>query len=75
MPRGFLRTRCSVRGVCCTMDTTAFQRSVQEGTPLADTYLMAVKIAQQVGAASSPKMADLLKARVIGDQMLRVELT
>lgn len=49
----------------------AFQRSVQQGTPLANTYLMAVKVAQQVGAASSPKMADLLKARVIGDQMLR----
>ena len=33
MPRRFLRTRCSVRGVCCTMETTAFQRSVRSSAP------------------------------------------
>lgn len=49
----------------------SFQRSVQMGAPLAEAYLMAVRVAQQVGASPSPKLADLLKTRVVGDQMLR----
>src|SRR5260221_8255077 len=34
MPRGFLRRRCSVRGVCSTVEITAFQRSVRSSAPL-----------------------------------------
>ncbi len=34
MPNGFLRSRCSVRGACSTVETTAFQRSMPAGAPL-----------------------------------------
>ncbi|WP_322963195.1 DUF6624 domain-containing protein [Sphingomonas fuzhouensis] len=50
----------------------AFQRSVQEATPIADTYLMAVNVAKTMGAAHTPKLHDILVARPLAEQMLRV---
>ncbi len=50
----------------------AFQRSVEKAAPIADAYLMAVKVAKAMGAAKTPKLHDILIARPLGEQMLRV---
>ncbi|KQO55537.1 hypothetical protein ASF14_04020 [Sphingomonas sp. Leaf257] len=50
----------------------AFQRSVDKAAPIADAYLIAVKVAKAMGAAKTPKLHDILIARPLGEQMLRV---
>lgn len=43
--------------------------------PIADTYLMAVEAAREIGASRTAKLHDLLMARPMGEQMLRYSAT
>lgn len=49
----------------------AFQHLLETAVPIADTYLMAVEAAKEIGASRTAKLHDLLMACPMGEQMLR----
>lgn len=51
-----------------------FARAVAVARPIADTYLAAVRTAEEAGGARSPKLSDELLARPLAEQMLRFGL-
>ena len=51
-----------------------FARAVALARPVADTYLAAIRIAEEVAGPGGPELADQLMARPLADQMLRFGL-
>lgn len=51
-----------------------FSQAVAVARPIADTYLAAIRAAEEVGGPRSPALADKLLARPLGEQMLRFGL-
>ncbi|WP_375429368.1 DUF6624 domain-containing protein [uncultured Sphingomonas sp.] len=51
-----------------------FREAVAAARPVADTYLAAIRTAEEVAGPRSPKLADTLLARPLADQMLRFGL-
>src|SRR3712207_1333113 len=49
-----------------------FQKALAEARPVADTYLMAVELAERIGGPRGPTLADALLARPLGEQMVRI---
>ena len=48
-----------------------FEKALQSARPVADTFLLAVKMAEQTGGPRGPTLADRLLARPLSEQMLR----
>ena len=52
-----------------------FQQAIGAARPVAETYLMAVRLAERIGGPRGPSLADALLARSLGEQMLRAGLS
>lgn len=67
----------SVASMPWGMDRRSFVRFAQAvavARPIADTYLAAVRTAEEAGGPRSPKLTDALLARPLAEQMLRFAL-
>lgn len=53
---------------------TRFSQAAAVARPIADTYLAATQVAEEAGGARSAKLADMLLARPMAEQMLRFGL-
>jgi hypothetical protein len=49
----------------------AFEQALAAARPVAETYVMAVGLAEEIGGPRGPTLADRLLARPLGEQMLR----
>lgn len=58
-----------------TKSFDAFRRATKAAKPVAESYLLAVRIAEQVGASHSPDLGERLRRRPLGEQMLRTAMT
>jgi hypothetical protein len=52
-----------------------FEAHLRQAMPIADTYLMAVGLAEEIGRPRSEELSDALIARTLGEQMLRRAMT
>lgn len=57
------------------MSAAQFEAVRQRAGPLAETYLVAVRQAMQIGGPRGGSLADLLLARPLGEQMLRTSMS
>jgi hypothetical protein len=57
-----------------TRSFAAFQREAAAARPVAETYLLAVRIAEEIGGPRGPGLADKLLARPLGEQMVRTAM-
>jgi hypothetical protein len=54
---------------------TAFQREAAVARPIADTWLLATRLAEETGGPRGPTLADRLLARPLGEQMVRIAMS
>ncbi|HEU0098616.1 MAG TPA: DUF6624 domain-containing protein [Allosphingosinicella sp.] len=53
----------------------AFQREAAAARPIAETWLLATRLAEEKGGPRGPALADRLLARPLGEQMLRTAMS
>jgi hypothetical protein len=52
-----------------------FQREAAAARPVAETFLLAVRMAEEIGGPRGPGLADKLLARPLGEQMVRTAMS
>jgi hypothetical protein len=53
----------------------AFQREAAAARPVAETWLLATRLAEEIGGPRGPGLADRLLARPLGEQMIRFAMS
>jgi hypothetical protein len=58
-----------------TRSFEAFQREAAAARPIADAWLLATRLAEDIGGPRGPNLSDKLLARALGEQMIRAAMS